>query len=273
MGNAISLEIKKTWKEMYRSGLTLREIGKMSGCSKQPVGNYLSSIGVDVKDSRHVNMSTKMAWVKMYEDGLNMKKIGKMVGCSKTTVQKYLDSVGCKIRDRRICPSIKKQWVGLYLDGLCYKDISKKFNRGNGIVETHIKASGVKTRTISEGILNAHKQGKANGGGKGWQVHKGGYIRITRGGDNFNMLQHRAVVEKHLGRKLSDKEIVHHIDENRKNNDIKNLQVMTRGEHVKLHAKLRKDQKKQLKDENKKLKIQVKSLQDEIKKQQLKETI
>lgn len=69
--------------------------------------------------------------------------------------------------------------------------------------------------------------------------------------------QHRLVVERnsHLfpddffeivdGWKVLKKEYhVHHVDENRLNNDISNLQVMTLSEHTKLHAKLRRIQKR-----------------------------
>lgn len=50
---------------------------------------------------------------------------------------------------------------------------------------------------------------------------------------------HRLIMEKHLGRKLSKKEIVHHIDGNRQNNSLGNLEVLTRSEHSKLHSRRR----------------------------------
>ena len=47
--------------------------------------------------------------------------------------------------------------------------------------------------------------------------------------------EHRAVVEKKLGRALRKGEIVHHIDNDRHNNHPDNLAVMTQPEHVRLH--------------------------------------
>lgn len=49
--------------------------------------------------------------------------------------------------------------------------------------------------------------------------------------------EHRVVVEAHLGRPLRSDEIVHHIDGNKRNNDISNLAVMTQSEHIKLHLR------------------------------------
>ena len=48
--------------------------------------------------------------------------------------------------------------------------------------------------------------------------------------------EHILVMEKHLGRYLTDNEVVHHIDRNKLNNDIGNLQLMTKYEHKRLHS-------------------------------------
>lgn len=51
------------------------------------------------------------------------------------------------------------------------------------------------------------------------------------------VLQHRLVMERHLGRYLRPEEIVHHRDRNRANNGIDNLELMpSRSEHMVLHA-------------------------------------
>ena len=51
------------------------------------------------------------------------------------------------------------------------------------------------------------------------------------------VLLHRLIVENFLGKILKDDEIVHHKDENKKNNDPSNLQVMDKRDHSRLHAK------------------------------------
>lgn len=49
--------------------------------------------------------------------------------------------------------------------------------------------------------------------------------------------EHRVIMERHLGRKLSFNEVVDHINGNSKDNRLENLRLMTRSEHTKMHYK------------------------------------
>lgn len=52
--------------------------------------------------------------------------------------------------------------------------------------------------------------------------------------------QHRVVAERELGRPLTKDEVVHHVDENRKNNDPLNLYVFpSQSEHFRHHGHLK----------------------------------
>lgn len=55
--------------------------------------------------------------------------------------------------------------------------------------------------------------------------------------DGTLTLEHRRIVEAHIGRELTSDEVVHHKDGNKSNNDISNLEVVTRAEHARIHAK------------------------------------
>lgn len=69
-------------------------------------------------------------------------------------------------------------------------------------------------------------------------MRKDGYRDIWVGRDKGSSgykLEHRLIMEKHIGRPLMPHEAVHHIDENKLNNNIKNLLLITKSEHAKIH--------------------------------------
>jgi hypothetical protein len=56
-------------------------------------------------------------------------------------------------------------------------------------------------------------------------------------------LEHRRVMEKFLGRKLSRLELVHHINGDRLDNNIENLKIVSAKEHNEIHAEIRRRDK------------------------------
>ena len=129
-------------------------------------------------------------------------------------------------------------------------------------VRYRLKQLGI-LRTRAEGIRNAATQGKLgiNQRGKkrefsekwkanlkaslikrgelyskGMSVKPSGYLEYTRGKNKFRSV-HVVTVENQIGRKMRKNEVVHHKDHNKLNNDISNLELMTRSEHASIHAK------------------------------------
>lgn len=54
--------------------------------------------------------------------------------------------------------------------------------------------------------------------------------------DGKKVDEHRHIMEEHLGRTLGVDEVVHHKDGDKTNNDIENLEVISRSEHSRLHT-------------------------------------
>ena len=69
----------------------------------------------------------------------------------------------------------------------------------------------------------------------GGRTYSSGYKKLLVGVKKYKQ-EHRLVMEEYLGRELTKEEVVHHIDEDRLNNDIDNLMLFkSSGDHTRHH--------------------------------------
>ena len=146
-----------------------------------------------------------------------------------------------------------------HVQKLSIPQISKILKLSLSTTRREILKRGIKLRTQHEGIKlaidrmsSAHKgrrwkmskQGKKNismsrinnENFKGFRKNTNGYLEFTRG-RLTGKLVHRHLIEKKISRRLKVNEMVHHKDHNRLNNNIENLEILTRKKHSSLHAK------------------------------------
>ena len=77
---------------------------------------------------------------------------------------------------------------------------------------------------------------------KGGKRIQNGYVLIynkshPKANSNHGYVrEHILIMEKQIGRFLKENEVVHHINGNRQDNRIENLQLMTPSEHMRLHV-------------------------------------
>lgn len=104
------------------------------------------------------------------------------------------------------------------------------------------KCKQVITKIDRKGRQRRFVIGHNNFGKKPWN-YKGGHANHSAGYNTIvvngkHVLEHRVIMEQHLGRNLEQWELVHHIDRNKKNNNISNLELQKGGkEHIRHHIK------------------------------------
>ena len=88
---------------------------------------------------------------------------------------------------------------------------------------------------------NHHNRGSSNCNYKGGRtIDSYGYVKILSPNHPFKdskgyVKEHRLVMEQHLGRYLTKDEIVHHINEDKQDNRVENLQLTDRTKHQNHH--------------------------------------
>ncbi len=158
-------------------------------------------------------------------------------------------SCGC-YRAERLCESRHKpafakcekgEAAFLYTKGFSSFSIGKSLGVKADTVIRFLKSKGIATRNHKESLSASSAMGTKKGALRPeisrvlWsrRINAGGYsvIKTPKGW----MQEHRFIMESLIKRSLKKNEVVHHKDGNKLNNSNSNLQLMTNGEHTKLH--------------------------------------
>jgi transposase-like protein len=197
--------------------------------------------------------------VGLYRQGLSIEKIAEEMETSFSAVRRRLMEAGVERRtpvdiamDRR--PEAA-ELQRLYIDErLSTSAMGQRYGVAKGTVRRWLKDISIKCRSISEAkagqplprsaveasVRTRRKYSLPGRPTVGYKVNDDGYVMIWKPehpdvDSQGYVKEHRLVMEIHVGRRLLHNEDVHHKNEQRSDNRIDNLQLMSKAEHMRLH--------------------------------------
>ena len=190
---------------------------------------------------RHANcrltIEQENSAINKYKDGMSLEAVGKIYGTNLVTIRNVLKSYGVKLRGagnkfKVFSDNEIKTMIELYKNGNTIRDIAKIFKASHALISRSLRKNNV---YINDKLREKHHNWK------GGRLITNGYVQviidlnspyISMARNSRYVLEHRLVMAQHLKRCLTDSETVHHIDGDKLNNKIENLQLR-HGKHGK----------------------------------------
>lgn len=176
----------------------------------------------------------------MIDQGIGIKEMSKRLHMSRDVVRRHVVSLGYDPSPARSHCWIKilrdSDAIEMYQRGMHISEIADHFDVQRAAIRNLLKRNNIPLRGVrnSKGANNPAWKG-------GRQINKDGYVYVhapkghpgasTRG----LILEHRLVMEAHLGRYLDPQEVVHHVNGDRTDNRIENLGLFDSQREHRIH--------------------------------------
>jgi transposase len=203
---------------------------------------------------------TKENLKRLYVDdpGATLESVAEILGSHRETVRRWLKRYGLPVKAKARPGQAKKavnkpledaEWLKKQLETKTAIDIARELGTTDSMVWHWRKLHSLefdesRSEAVKAALAKRYPEGRFGENASNWRGGRrkirGGYIYIyapehPNATNNGCVMEHRLVMEEILGRYLESDEIVHHVDGNKSNNDLGNLVVMRRGEHVTKH--------------------------------------
>lgn len=198
--------------------------------------------------------------VARYSQGATMASLAQEIGTTGPTIKRVLIRLGVTIRPkgessranlaqfqlttRAFTPEQERELGERYLAGAYVEELAREMCTGPHAVTNALRRQGIPLRDKRDALIHANERRKARGerhpnfrGGR--VIDTNGYVlvEIARGDPMWGMakkraaygydyvLEHRLVMARSIGRPLRPNESVHHINGDRTDNRLENLQL------------------------------------------------
>lgn len=184
-------------------------------------------------------MDIQLSIAEEYRSGERTGDLATKYGFNRKTIIQVARRMGCKMRHqhymsgrpRMNTEAMHDEVRKLREEGVSQQNIGKLVGVSQAVVGRILGKIGMPRRVV----LAQERHGNWKGGvvttGSGYTAVSGGEFPEMRDMNGYT-LEHRLVMARHLGRPLTRHETVHHINGDRKDNRIENLQLR-KGKHGK----------------------------------------
>ena len=232
---------------LYRGGLSGIQVAKQTGVNLSTVYKMLARAGVETREDAHtrprsVTPEQLEEIIDMYvNQDKSTSAIAEVYGLSPTGVAKLIRRSGHEIRpkgpERKLSPEDESEVTRLYTEEeQSQSELARRFEVSQSLIRRILNERGVGLRpaAIPSGEGHPNWRGGKSMTGEGYVLvkiaadHPLASMRNRQG----YVPEHRFLMATMLGRPLDSHETVHHINGDRADNRVENLQIR-KGKHGK----------------------------------------